>query len=132
MLAAALLSHPISQQDKQCSVLPAHLSSQSSVPAVCFRSAVHVNVVKLCARACVCAYTGLAVDWLNDNLYWTDYTFNQVWLARIDGRHQRIIASNLSGPGGVVLDHTKKLVVEFARKAIPGLAHVTSRGHVPK
>ena len=51
---------------------------------------------------------GLAVDWLNDNLYWTDYTHDQVWMSRVDGRYQKILASNLSGPSGIVIDQTKK------------------------
>jgi len=53
-------------------------------------------------------WTGIAVDWLADNLYWTDYSLNQVWMSRADGLFQKVIARNLSGPCNIVVDQTRK------------------------
>jgi len=52
--------------------------------------------------------TGIAVDWLADNLYWTDYSQNQVWMSHADGLFQKVIARNLSGPCNIVIDHARK------------------------
>jgi len=48
------------------------------------------------------------VDWLADNLYWTDYSVSQVWMSRVDGLFQKVIARNLSGPCNIVIDHVRK------------------------
>ena len=53
-------------------------------------------------------WAGIAVDWLADNLYWTDYSLNQIWMSRADGLFQKIIIRNLSGPCNIVIDHTRK------------------------
>jgi len=54
---------------------------------------------------------GIAVDWLADNLYWTDYSLNQVWMSRADGLFQKVVARNLSGPCNIVIDQTRKCVI---------------------
>jgi len=68
---------------------------------------------------------GIAVDWLANNLYWTDYTLNQVWMSRADGLYQKIIARNLSGPCNIVIDHTRKYVEFFANKLQEGFDVIT-------
>ena len=55
--------------------------------------------------------SGIALDWITENIYWTDFSLNQVWMARSDGRYQRIIARNLAGPHGIVVDQTRKWVL---------------------
>ncbi len=34
---------------------------------------------------------GLAVDWINQLLYWTDHTYNKVEVARLDGTGRRTL-----------------------------------------
>ena len=57
---------------------------------------------------CSLSTAGIAVDWLADNLYWTDYSVSQVWMSRVDGLFQKVIARNLSGPCNIVIDHVRK------------------------
>jgi len=52
--------------------------------------------------------SGIAVDWLADNLYWTDFSLNQIWMSRADGLFQKVVARNLSGPYNIVVDQTRK------------------------
>ena len=47
---------------------------------------------------------GIAVDWIADNLYWTDADTNKVEVARLDGRYRRVVvSSNLQQPRAIAL-----------------------------
>jgi len=46
---------------------------------------------------------GLAIDWIADNLYWTDADRDRIEVARLDGRFRKvIIASGMKQPRGIV------------------------------
>ena len=50
-------------------------------------------------------FSGLALDWIASNLYWTDAIFKQVMVARSDGRFQKqLVSSNLQKPRGIAVD----------------------------
>lgn len=52
--------------------------------------------------------TGVAVDWLADNMYWTDAGRQVIEVARLDGSNRKILVSTgLTSPRAVVL-HPKK------------------------
>ena len=61
---------------------------------------------------CTCMYTylglsapdGLAVDWINDNLYWTDTGTNTLEQSDLDGNFRRILVSNADEPRGIALN----------------------------
>lgn len=64
---------------------------------------------KLCSVTVpVIWFLGIALDWMSENLYWTDASMNQIWMSRADGRYQKIIARNLSQPHGIVIDMARK------------------------
>ncbi len=47
----------------------------------------------------------LAVDWVGQNLYWTDYVMEHVAVSRLDGSRRRILFNvNVTNPRGLVLD----------------------------
>ncbi|XP_013396320.1 prolow-density lipoprotein receptor-related protein 1 isoform X2 [Lingula anatina] len=46
---------------------------------------------------------GLALDWLSDNLYWTEVTNGQIWAAKTDGTLQKILLKNLSSPRDIIV-----------------------------
>ena len=48
--------------------------------------------------------TGLAVDWVNYNLYWADQTKGQIMVSKYDGRLPKILLENLYGPRALVAD----------------------------
>lgn len=50
------------------------------------------------------------MDWLNGNLYWTESTHRQVWVARIDGSFQKILVKTWSRPLGIVVDPIRRSV----------------------
>ena len=51
---------------------------------------------------------GLAVDWVADNIYWTDTFFARIECARLDGRHRKtLIWKNLTEPHSLALDPGK-------------------------
>ena len=56
--------------------------------------------------------SGLAVDWVAANLYWTDSSFKHVMLSRDDGRFQRkLITTNLDHPRGITVDAVNRYAV---------------------
>ena len=55
-------------------------------------------------------YTGIAVDWISDNLYWTDRAYGHVMVARGDGRFQQVLISGLDNPRGIAAEPTRRYV----------------------
>lgn len=47
---------------------------------------------------------GIAVDWIADNLYWTDADRDRIEVARLDGRYRRVlISTGMKQPRGIEL-----------------------------
>ena len=53
---------------------------------------------------------GLAIDWLNDRIYWTDSELNRVEVANIDGTKRAVLFSGLNNPRDIIVDPINKLV----------------------
>ena len=48
---------------------------------------------------------GLAVEWESGLIYWTDYIFERIEVARIDGLYRRtLFYTNLYNPRGIAVD----------------------------
>ena len=48
---------------------------------------------------------GIAVDWIAENLYWTDSKLHKIEVARLDGQHRRtLIYKDIWEPKAVTLD----------------------------
>ena len=51
---------------------------------------------------------GIAIDWVADNMYWTDADTNCIEVARLDGRYRKVIVStDLDQPRAIVLHPAK-------------------------
>jgi len=46
---------------------------------------------------------GLAVDWLADNIYWTDTAKNLIEVCRIDGSSRKVVLSKLKEPRSIAV-----------------------------
>ncbi|XP_072047221.1 low-density lipoprotein receptor-related protein 5-like [Amphiura filiformis] len=54
---------------------------------------------------------GLAVDWLNQNLYWTDYVNGHICVSRYDGRYRQILISDqVLSPRSLVIHAGQRLM----------------------
>ena len=54
---------------------------------------------------------GLAWDWINDKLYWTDYSLDQIVMYDINTRYKVILFStNLVQPRRIVVDPTTRYI----------------------
>lgn len=53
---------------------------------------------------------GMAVDWLNDKLYWTDQDLKKVVRADLDGSNAEIIVDGLQSPRAIAIDPYLKYV----------------------
>ncbi|ELT98196.1 hypothetical protein CAPTEDRAFT_227414 [Capitella teleta] len=51
---------------------------------------------------------GIAIEWVSNNIYWTDATHDQIWMARSDGSYQKVLANHLETPHGLALDLLRK------------------------
>ena len=49
---------------------------------------------------------GIAVDWINSNMYWTDQETPGIWAARTDGTHQYLLFKNpqVTRPHAIAVD----------------------------
>ena len=48
---------------------------------------------------------GLAVEWESGLIYWTDYIFERIEVARIDGLYRKtLFYTNLYNPRGIAVD----------------------------
>ena len=48
---------------------------------------------------------GLAVEWESELLYWTDYTYERIEVARLDGTHRKTLFwQNVNNPRAIVVD----------------------------
>ena len=64
----------------------------------------HTYTVCLSPSLGLPAPDGIAIDWIADNLYWTDADTDKIEVARLDGRYRRVvISSNLHHPRAIVL-----------------------------
>ena len=51
---------------------------------------------------------GIAIDWIADNMYWTDADTNRIEVSRLDGRYRKvIITTELDQPRAIVLHPVK-------------------------
>ena len=51
---------------------------------------------------------GLAVDWLNRNVYWTDMGKNRIDVAKLNGSYRRtIIWDNIEAPRAIIVQPNK-------------------------
>jgi len=41
---------------------------------------------------------GMSVDWIADNLYWTDEEKGEIIMSRLDGRYRRVLVRGLNRP----------------------------------
>lgn len=54
---------------------------------------------------------GIAVDWIADNIYWTDAERDKIEVARLDGKYRKVvISSGLYQPRAIVLHPQKGYV----------------------
>ncbi len=52
---------------------------------------------------------GLAIDWVSDNIYWTDAETHRVEMTNLDGTKQKTIAeTNLDKPHAIAVDPESK------------------------
>ena len=49
-------------------------------------------------------FSGLAADWMTDNIYYADFTNGQIWVARDDGAYQKLLIFGLNQPQALTLD----------------------------
>lgn len=51
---------------------------------------------------------GIAIDWIADNMYWTDADTNRIEVSWLDGRYRKvIITTDLDQPRAIVLHPAK-------------------------
>ncbi|XP_076077801.1 low-density lipoprotein receptor-related protein 6-like [Mytilus galloprovincialis] len=54
---------------------------------------------------------GMAVDWINDHIYWTDETFQSVHVSNLQGENRRtLIANAIEKPRGVAITPSERIL----------------------
>ncbi|XP_072033433.1 uncharacterized protein [Amphiura filiformis] len=62
-------------------------------------------------RGGVGSVEGLAVDWLTENIYWTDAMYHHIAVSRYDGQHRKIIVKdNIIKPRSIVIHASMRLM----------------------
>ena len=65
----------------------------------------YVVILPLPSYSGVSNCEGIAVDWISENLYWTDDDLKTINIARLNGSNRKILVStNLTHPRAIVLD----------------------------
>ena len=59
---------------------------------------------------------GIAVNWLDMVVYWSDNTLGHMMLFKPDGRYHTILLAGLNSPRGLTIDPVTGLVVVFVLK----------------
>lgn len=50
-------------------------------------------------------HTGIAVDWMGRNIYWTDSWLDAIEVAKLNGSHRRtLVSSDLVDPRAIIVD----------------------------
>ena len=56
----------------------------------------------------------LAVDWVSNLIYWTDYTFETITVGTLDGKFRSVIfGRNITNPRSIVLDNSPRYELLF-------------------
>ncbi|XP_074652666.1 sortilin-related receptor-like isoform X2 [Tubulanus polymorphus] len=78
---------------------------QAVIKRVCFNAEVGVETI---VQGRMVNVEGVAIDWINDNLYWIDTGYKQIEMSKADGRLRKILISNSTGwldrPRAIALD----------------------------
>jgi len=61
---------------------------------------------------------GLAVDWIGDNLYWTDEEHGYIVVCRLDGRYPKILVDNLKTPKSINVNPLAGLMYWISEETI--------------
>ena len=57
---------------------------------------------------------GVAVDWVNDKVYWTDMATGTIEVCELNGSRKKLLfSSNLEKPRAIILDPLSRCVVIF-------------------
>ena len=51
---------------------------------------------------------GIAVDYINSNLYWSDEQEQHIMVSRLDGSHPYVLIQSLDKPRGIAVDPLAK------------------------
>ena len=58
---------------------------------------------------CIIFADGLAWDWINDKLYWTDYTMDEIVVYDVNRQYKAVLFNTgLSSPNVIVVDPTSR------------------------
>ena len=59
---------------------------------------------------CLVTPGGIAVDWINENLYWTDDGNDRIEVSRLNGRYRTLLIwQSVERPRDIIVDPVSKL-----------------------